>query len=534
MTLARALSAYANLQFLLCLGFGCGLALTAVLKLCRHELSAREELRMNYLLLAMALICALFQPLLPPNQIFQPVAKIWSAPSVKNFAGSLPSLDQSGYLSLRSQTPQWPGHSLSLFWLAGMLAVFALGGGILLRDLRRLWKLRQNSFRLRKIGRCVLWLNDGIAVPFSYALGREAHVVIPTRLLMQTRDFKIAVTHELQHHRQGDTRWVYVLWFLSLACVLNPFLYLWRRSVLEIQEFACDEALVDQRKTNSQDYACCLLQVAETAARSANSPVCATGLSFLTGRQLLKRRIEKMFTQKNRSWGGVLRIPFGLAVLSLMTATAFASKNFVQDRRVTMAQAQAMAQKAQANSGFPIVINDLVLKQLNRYVGTPEGREFMQNALQRMQLYRPMLESKTDQYHTPSELLAIPIIESGYQNLAQDPNHKSWGAGLWMFIEPTARHWGLNVNSSTDERLNPELLTDAALRYLQSNHLMFSDWLLAILAYNVGENEVRNALLKTGMTDAWSLLRAGYENDRDYLPRVMAAILILKNPEILN
>jgi membrane-bound lytic murein transglycosylase D len=103
-----------------------------------------------------------------------------------------------------------------------------------------------------------------------------------------------------------------------------------------------------------------------------------------------------------------------------------------------------------------------------------------------------------------------------------------------MFIAPTARNYGLRVDSQADERLNPARLTDAAMRYLKSNNLMFRDWLLAILAYNAGERAVSQAIHATGSRDAWTLVRRGYESDKDYLAKVMAAVLIMKNPDSVN
>jgi hypothetical protein len=34
-----------------------------------------------------------------------------------------------------------------------------------------------------------------------------------------------------------------------------------------------------------------------------------------------------------------------------------------------------------------------------------------------------------------------------------------------------------------------------------------------------------------GSRDAWKLIRNGYEGDKDYLPKLMAAILIKRNPD---
>ncbi|MGZ3818802.1 MAG: transglycosylase SLT domain-containing protein, partial [Bdellovibrio sp.] len=110
---------------------------------------------------------------------------------------------------------------------------------------------------------------------------------------------------------------------------------------------------------------------------------------------------------------------------------------------------------------------------------------------------------------------------------------KSWGAGLWMFIESTARNYGLRVDSVVDERLNPEILTDAAMRYISANYSRFKDYQLAMMGYNIGENKVQEGINKLGSRDAWYLTRNGYEGDK-YLARVMAAVLIMKNPDLVN
>lgn len=150
-----------------------------------------------------------------------------------------------------------------------------------------------------------------------------------------------------------------------------------------------------------------------------------------------------------------------------------------------------------------------------------------------MENYKSMVLQKINQYNLPEELLAIPIVESGYQNLTQKQS-AGFGAGLWQFIPSTARVFGLRVDNQVDQRLNEEMLTDVGMRYLGSNFLRFKDWQLAALAYNAGESAVQSWIEKAGTRNAWSLIRQGYENDQDYLARVMAAILILRNPEMVD
>lgn len=230
--------------------------------------------------------------------------------------------------------------------------------------------------------------------------------------------------------------------------------------------------------------------------------------------------------------GRPLIISVGVLIASVMTATAFASNGLVQDRRVSFAQAKKMAAQAQSQTGFPVVINDLVLKQLNRYIGTPEGREFMRGSLARMQNYKGTIGSFLAKYNVPNEIMAVPIIESGYQNLTEGQSGTSMkAAGLWQFIPSTARNYGLKVEGKTDERLDVDLNTDAAMRYFTSNTLRFKDWHLSALAYNMGESAVQKGIDATGSRDAWTLIRKGYEGDKDYLPKLMAAILIMQNPD---
>ena len=103
-----------------------------------------------------------------------------------------------------------------------------------------------------------------------------------------------------------------------------------------------------------------------------------------------------------------------------------------------------------------------------------------------------------------------------------------------MFIEPTARRYGLTVSDGRDERLDVAKATRAAGEYLAESYRRFGDWGLAILAYNTGSARVEAGMHATGSRDPWQIIEQGYENDRDYLARVLAAVLIMKNPSALE
>ena len=534
MSLAQVLSTYAALNILLATAFLILKFSEYVSAKFQRQSSAETELRIHYMGLGAVIAIALIHPLFPKLGVFEPAAKVWSAESITDFSVQFTSANQGGYFNLPfgSAHASLNADSVSLSLLLLSLAMLSLASARLIKDIRSLWVIRRKSYLLRRIGRVSIFANEDIAVPFSYWIPGYNDVVIPTSLIANPINYRIAVAHELQHHRQADTRWVYVMRALKFVCVLNPFIHLWNRWLSEIQEFACDEILVGRNKVESLQYARCLAEVAETALNQRYVPVCATGVTFLIEQNLLKRRVKKMMSssiriRKSRGWtmGGLL--------VGLLAATAFASTGIVQDRRVSLADAQQMATNARSGSDFPVVVNDQVLTQLNRYIGTPEGRKFMRESLLRMENYRTLVEGKTSAFQVPTELMAIPIIESGYQNLAAS-NAQGVGAGLWMFLAATARDYGLRVDHEVDERLNATLQTDAAMRYLKGDQLKFNDWLLSVLAYNIGEGKVLRGIRATGSRDAWVLVRNGYENDRDYLAKVMAAILIMKNPDSVD
>lgn len=535
MSLAHGLSAYITLNVLVVAGCLNLMIYSFVTRVAKRKIGASSRLKLHYAVLSMLIFLLLLSPFFPDKEVFKPAIKIWSGQSMKTFTADNTVSDNVGYLSLPGLAG---GDSLGAgnIKLAGIILISVLliaGAGKISHDLYRLFIIRKGSYLIRRYRSVYIFANDWIKVPFSYWLPGQANIVIPTGLLGKGPYYRVALYHEFQHHRNGDTKWVYVIWFLRSICIFNPCIHLWNRMICELQEFACDEALIDSKRIDSQLYARCLFETAKSALGLRDVPVCATGLTFMVDRQLLKRRIENMYMKIHFTPKRQISLMVMILIMAFMIPVAFASKGTVQDRRVTESQAVKMAEKAKLNAGFPIVVNDLVIRQLNIYLGTPEGREFMKKSLQRMENYRKGIEAKLEQYGVPEEFLAMPIVESGYRNLEQVAN-KHWGAGIWMFIDSTARDYGLKVNDTVDERLDVDLLTDAAMRYLSASRLRFNDWQLSVLAYNMGASKVQEAIDKTGSRDAWEIVRAGYENDKDYYPKFMAAIIIMKNPGSVN
>jgi membrane-bound lytic murein transglycosylase D len=544
MSFIQMVSGYIGLNLIVILGFSFLWVVAKSVRRFGFFLPARTELKLHYFVLSLIAGFALVQPFVPRPNVFATPLKVWAAPSIKSFNVNSAKSSDGGYMKLSTKRGAMalPIENLSIGIRLLLAALVLVILSIVLIDLRKLLKIKRESFLIKKIGTVQIFASDKISVPFSFWLPFQNHIVMPSELLSRPLDFRMAVVHEICHHRQGDTRWVYFLLVLKSVCFLNPVIHFWNRWISEIQEFACDETLVDRKNVESQAYARCLVQVAQTAINQKRIPVCATGMAFSIDRNLLKRRIEKMFTKQLKQISPLVLVAFGFAVFFTMSLTVYAANALVQDRRITIEQAQTMADRANQNETFPVVVNEAVLAQLNRFLGTPEGREYIKASLARMQIHKPMVEAALQRYGLPNEIMALPIIESGYQNLLESKNTAwpTWkSAGVWQFIRETAKNYGLIVkfpyeNATHDQRLDVPLATDAAMRYLLSNNLRFKDWQLAVLAYNMGSTALQKGIDKIGSRDAWVLIKNGVEGDKAYLAKAMAAILIMRNPEIVN
>jgi len=252
----------------------------------------------------------------------------------------------------------------------------------------------------------------------------------------------------------------------------------------------------------------------------------ATGL-------VLKRRVEAILRRPTRHTRSSTVALASAAVAAFMFMAAHAFTAPIHDRRVSAAEATEMADIARAGGGIAVEMNARVLAQLNLLVATPDGRAFLQKSLLRMREFEPFLSEQIRLRGLPPELLAVPLVESGYRNLPPDGNPRH-GAGLWMFVTPTAKRFGLTVEGETDDRLNVAAETRAALELFESLYAHFGSWELALLGYNAGSAKVEQGIRETGSNDAWDLVDKGYQNDADYLSRVMAVMLIMKNPTVLQ
>ena len=90
----------------------------------------------------------------------------------------------------------------------------------------------------------------------------------------------------------------------------------------------------------------------------------------------------------------------------------------------------------------------------------------------------------------PDDLAYLPHVESSFQTHARS---SVGAAGVWQFMPTTGREFGMDVNHTIDERLDPIICADGAARYLAGAHRRLGSWPLAITSYNHGVGGMANA-----------------------------------------
>lgn len=178
---------------------------------------------------------------------------------------------------------------------------------------------------------------------------------------------------------------------------------------------------------------------------------------------------------------------------------------------------------------IPIPQNDRVLSYVELFQG--RLRDYIAESLTRGTKYLPMIQNVFRAEGLPLDLAYIPIIESGFKTNALS---KASAKGPWQFMKPTAIENGLKHDWYIDERSDPEKATLAAAKYLKSLAKMFDgDWNLVLAAYNGGQGRVQRAMKKAGTDDFWELSGSSKylpKETREYVPLVLAAIIVAKNP----
>jgi membrane-bound lytic murein transglycosylase D len=177
---------------------------------------------------------------------------------------------------------------------------------------------------------------------------------------------------------------------------------------------------------------------------------------------------------------------------------------------------------------IPIPLNQRVLRFVELFQG--RLREFLTAGLERGAQYLPMIQNVFRAEGLPLDLAYVPLIESAFKPTALS---RAKAKGVWQFMRGTGIENGLQQDWYIDERSDPQKATVAAAKYFKALYGMFDDWHLAMASYNGGPGRLQRAMKRSGRRDFWELsasTRFLPRETRDYVPMILAAVIIAKNP----
>jgi len=198
-----------------------------------------------------------------------------------------------------------------------------------------------------------------------------------------------------------------------------------------------------------------------------------------------------------------------------------------QEKEVSSEDLLALEQ-AQKNVGFNFTLNPLIQQYINYYQG-PRGRGTMENGLRRSGQYMRLARQIFAKEGVPVDVTWLGQVESAWKVKAM-----SWASasGLWQFVPGTGRTYDLKQTAYIDERNSFEQATHASARYLKDLANRYNgNWELAMAAYNTGAGNVDRAIARAGTANFWMIYPYIAQETRNYVPNILAVILIAKNPE---
>jgi membrane-bound lytic murein transglycosylase D len=197
-----------------------------------------------------------------------------------------------------------------------------------------------------------------------------------------------------------------------------------------------------------------------------------------------------------------------------------------EDEKKVSESQLATLEEAKNALDFKITVNPLIQQFINYYQG-PRGRATMESGLRRSGRYLKMAREAFRQEGVPEDLAWLGQIESSWTPKAVS---SAAASGLWQFMPATGRTFGLRQTAWIDERNSFEQATRASARLLKTLGKKYNgNWELALAAYNNGS--IDRAVAHAGVADFWRIYPFIVQQTRDYVPNILATILIAKNPE---
>ncbi len=176
---------------------------------------------------------------------------------------------------------------------------------------------------------------------------------------------------------------------------------------------------------------------------------------------------------------------------------------------------------------IPLQYNSIVHSFVDYFIYKKPS--FTKKMLETKSFYFPIFEKYLAKYNMPDELKYLSMLESGLNPKAV--SHAK-AVGLWQFMKPTGKDFGLRVDEYVDERMDIEKSTEAACKYFRQLYNIFGDWELVLASYNTGPGNLRRAIRRAGnITNYWQLHPFLHKDTRAYVPQFTAIMYMMHHAD---
>jgi membrane-bound lytic murein transglycosylase D len=140
----------------------------------------------------------------------------------------------------------------------------------------------------------------------------------------------------------------------------------------------------------------------------------------------------------------------------------------------------------------------------------------------------PVIAERLKQNGIHEDFKYLCIAESNLQNLIS----RASAVGFWQFMSYTGPGFGLEINSSVDERYHVLKSTDAASQYLKQAYNKFGSWTAAAASYNCGQGKYNEQSVFQRTKNYYDLQLP--EETNHYMYRILSFKYLIENREKLG
>ncbi len=174
----------------------------------------------------------------------------------------------------------------------------------------------------------------------------------------------------------------------------------------------------------------------------------------------------------------------------------------------------------------PVLKDDIRERFEREFFLILENKGLLTTLIKRYYKHLSMINEEIQKQSLPHDLVFLAVAESYLNPRAVSTAN---AGGMWQFIRETGKREGLLINDDIDERYNVKKSTQAALGHLKKLYGEFSDWFIAMAAYNAGAGRLREVIENQNTKDFFDMYLP--EETERYVFRIVAFKEIITNSE---